>query len=481
MSAFIRNFASIALVLGMCWGGSIFYWRQTASAPDGVEILVMLGLLPVAVIGGGWMMRSLGQRVRDAAAERIAPAETATPIIGDDAVVDKMSHPCPLTLLASAVRLPLALEPTVVLADPLASARLHAHPIYRDSSGLPVYLAMSDGLDSSVLPPELDSEPAEHHRRALALLVPVAEDLLLQAVQAMPALTQIEGRVVAGWRQQIAENVECQLTIELLIPSAWPSTLRIACADWLQCSAQKLGIDARRFEVQVLPADDASDVWARLQQRMDASMQAAPGWQLLLATHSLIGPASLERWEASGRLRTSANPDGLVPGEAAAGVLLAWPGAEHEAAPRLYRTARAEVPAGTNVAARTRCVGELANALLERAGVEPSRIDLLISDADLRPDLAVEASSAAVQVCGDLDLSRQHIALPRSSGEIGPVLPLAQLALAHTHLDVGGEMVMILAVSPKSMRWAVLLDSPSPDQVSSGDALAADTAQPEPV
>lgn len=479
MPAFIRKFASVALVLGMCWGGSIVYWRQTGSTPGGMEMLAMLGLLPAGVLGGSWMLRGLAQRALDAAANRASSTDAAAqPDAGDPAAADASPPPRPLGLLAASVRLPLGLEPAALLADPLSRPRLRAHPRYRDASGLPVYLAMADDLDASVLPPELDGEQAEHIRRALALLVPVAEDLLLQAAQALPEQAQSEGRVVAGWRQQVADVVERQLSIELLVPSAWPMALREACADWLQHGAQQLGIDARRFDVQLSPADDAGEVWAHLQQRMQAPAQAAPGWQLLLACHSSVGQASLERWEASGRLRSPANPGGQVPGEAAAGVLLAWPPAE---APRLCSVERAELPDRSGAAVRTRRTGELAGASLERAAVEPARIDLVLSDADLRADPAAEASGAALQVCGELDLSRQYLALSTSSGEIGPVQPLAQLALALAHLDAGGEAVMMLAVSPASARWAAVLDSLSPDQAGLDVVPAADAAQPEPV
>ncbi|MFT4249230.1 MAG: hypothetical protein QM581_14560 [Pseudomonas sp.] len=481
MSGLMRKAAAAVLVFGLAWAGTIAYWRQTGSTPGGMEMLAMLGLLPAGVLGGGWMLRGLAQRALDASANRASSTDAAAPPAADvPAAADASPPPRPLALLAASVRLPLGLEPAGLLADPLVLARPRAHPNYRDSSGLPIYLAMADDLDASVLPAELDNEQTEHIRRALALLAPVAEDLLLQAAQALPAAAQSEGRVVAGWRRQVAEVVEHQLSIELLVPSAWSMALREACADWLRHSAQQLGIDARRFDVQLLPADDAGEVWAHLRQRMEASAQATPGWQLLLACHSTVGRASLERWEASGRLRSPANSGGQVPGEAAAGVLLAWPAAQ--AVPWLRSVERAELPDHSGVKARTRCTGELAGASLERAAVEPSRIDLVLSDADLRADPAVEASSAAHRVCVELDLSRQYLALSTSSGEIGPVQPLAQLALADAHLDAGGEAVMMLAVSPASTRWAaVLAPSSSPDQAGLDDVPAADAAQPEPV
>ncbi|WP_434026558.1 hypothetical protein [[Pseudomonas] boreopolis] len=50
MSAFIRRAASVVLVFGLTWAGTIAYWRQSGSTPGGMEILGMLGLLPAGLL-----------------------------------------------------------------------------------------------------------------------------------------------------------------------------------------------------------------------------------------------------------------------------------------------------------------------------------------------------------------------------------------------------------------------------------------------
>lgn len=480
MVGFVRGALTAIVILGVTWGGVIAYWRSAGTVPDARDIIAYLGLLPVGVFGGGWALRRIALRARDAAVERAAHrAETVPRETVPAEQASAAPLPRPLAVLSASVRLPLGLEPATLLADPLASPRLRPHPRHRDHRGLPVYVAMAADVDAeSALAPELDGEQAEHVRRALALLEPVVEDLLLDAAQALPALVRNEGRVVAGLRQTLAEVVERQLSIELLVPGTWAQPLREACAAWLARMAEQHGIDARRFQVQVVAADDAEAVWPRLHRRLDASAQASPGWDLLLACHSAIGTSSLERLEAAGQLRTHASPDGQVPGEAAAGVLLGWPPTQ---APLLRAVERVELPGRCTVAARGRLTGTLAGTALERGAIEAARVDLVLSDADLRAMPAAEASAATSLACNELDLSHQYVALGTSTGETGAVQPLAQLALALRHLQAGGDAALLLSVTPSTSRWAAVLDSRSPEQRGPDDDRTPVAAQTEPV
>lgn len=482
MFGFVRGALAAIVVLGVTWGGVIVYWRNAGTVPNARDLLLYLGLLPAGVLGGGWALRGMLQRARDVAISRAASAsaaETAPAETPDEAALETRPLPQPLAVIAAGVRLPLGLQTASLLADPIGSARLRPHPQQRDDRGLPVYVAMSDAVDvSTPLAQELDGEQVEHVRRALALLEPVAEDLLLQAARALPVLAQNEGRVIAGWRQTVGEAVERQLSIELLVPTDWSAPLREACAAWLQRVAEGDGIDPRRFAVQVSPVGGGDDVWRRLHRRLEESSQAAPGWQVLLACHSSISRASLDRLQASGRLRTSATPEGRVPGEAAAGVLLGWPAAS---APVLCAMERTELPGQCTGTARARLTGSLAGMALERGQTEAARIDLVLSDADLRAGLAAEASGAASSACNELDLSRQYLALGANLGDTGAVQPLAQLALAHAHLQGGGEAALLLAVTPAVTRWAAVLDSRFPEQRGPDDIRTTDAAKTEPV
>lgn len=481
MVGFFRGALAMLVVLGITWGGVISYWRYAGTVPNARDILAYLGLLPAGIFGGTWALRSFAQRARDTAAARSAASaetEVAEPETDTD-VVQVVAAQQPAAVLASSVRLPLGLAAESLLAEPLGTARLRAHPTFRDRSGLPVYLAMAEDVQAQVpLPQELEPEQAEHVRRALSLLEPVVEELLVEASQALPALASDQGKVVAGWRQTVNETVPCQLSIELLVPGDWPAYLREACEAWLRRSGVEQGLDARRFTVDVVPVEDADAAWSRLLRHVDAPPRQGPSWLLALACHSDIGTARLDRLEALGSLRTARLPDGRVPGEAAAGVLLGWTGA----GPAFLRgIEHAALPDGGNAASRGRLSGALAETALERSGIEASRVDMVLADADMRVDAAAEGSGVASRICQDIDLSRQYLALGTRTGHVGAVQPFAQLALAQRHLQAGGDAALVVGVASAGKRWIAVLDSLPPDQRGPGDVRATAAAQTEPV
>ncbi len=480
MVGFFRGALAMLIVLGITWGGVISYWRHAGTVPNARDILAYLGLLPAGLFGGAWALRRFAARVRDAAAARSASAgaDAAVPEAETDGGQPDAAQQ-PAAVLASSVRLPLDLTAESLLAEPLATARLRAHPAHRDRSGLPIYLAMAEEVQTlAPLPPELEAEQSEHARRALCLLEPVVEELMVEAARALPALASDQGRVIAGWRQTVNEVVPCQLSIELLVPGDWPAFLREACDAWLRRSAAEQGIDARRFAVDVVPVDDADAAWSRLLRRVDGPPRQGPAWLLALACHSDIGAARLDRLESLGSLRTARLPGGNVPGEAAAGVLLGWAGA---GSGFLKGIERAALPDGANAASRGRLTSALAETALERSSIEASRIDIVLSDADMRVEAAAEGSGVASRICQDIDLSRQYLALGTRTGNVGAVQPLAQLALAQRHLQSGGAAALIVAVASAEKRWIAVLDSLPPDQRGPDDARATAAAQTEPV
>ncbi|RBG46223.1 hypothetical protein BRM46_12340, partial [Xanthomonas oryzae pv. oryzae] len=62
MSGIFRNLLSAAAFFGVAWGGSIFYWRSSGTAPNGMQMLMYLGILPAGLLGGSWLLRDMGWR-----------------------------------------------------------------------------------------------------------------------------------------------------------------------------------------------------------------------------------------------------------------------------------------------------------------------------------------------------------------------------------------------------------------------------------
>ncbi|KAB7769655.1 hypothetical protein [Xanthomonas maliensis] len=476
MSAIVRNTLSTLTVFGLAWAGSIFYWRSSGATPSGMEMLTYLGLVPAGVLGGGWALRSLGQRALDRAGQALesdaSAGQDAAPVPAKDAAASAAPATRVLGVLAADAWLPPAREPAALLGQLPAPPRPGLHPHFRDRDGLPVYAAHVADLDPAVSPLSVDEHdvlpPA--HARALVLLEPVLENVLPPTVAALPVLETVEERVVAGWRQQSSQQVEQVLAIDLLVPLDWPAELRDRAQDWLQARVVDHGLDARRFAVNVIPAADANATWRYLQQA--AQLAGAPAWRLLLACASAIDPVVIEQWQQRGRLWDRLHPDGRVPGEAAAGVLLTSTPATDGVC--LHPARMQEVPAPAALAQCARATSQLASDALTAAAVEPARVDLVISDADQRGGVAAEAYGAASSACPDLDTSLQCLAFAATSGETGPVAPLAMLALAQAHLAAGTDAAtLLLGVDQGPARWAAVVALSTLPPADSDSASAA--------
>ncbi|MFC7520963.1 hypothetical protein ACFQS6_14140 [Xanthomonas populi] len=482
MSGIVRNGLSAAVFFGVAWGGSIFYWRSSGTTPNGMEMLTYLGILPASLLGGSWMLRDRGRRAlsraaeaADSAAAKAAERNDSKAAASSPSLEGAQATGATPTLLAGAVNLALGQQPQAILELRGNLPRPGLHKQFRDRDGLPVFVVQVPELEAPAATAAMlaslaagagaNARPLEHHKRAIALLEPVAEALLLEAAQALPPLPEAQDRVVAGLRHRVEAQVQNVLRIELWLPADWPVSLHQALGDWMLASASEHGLDPRRFGVEVIPMAGADGAWLRLQGLARGAESAVDGWQLIMACHSTIDQAQIEQMLESGRLMTRRLPDGRVPGEGASGVLLAiGPSASGDVL--LHPLQRARVPMDSGAKASARLTGELAAQMLQRAALAPTQVNLVLSDADHRATLAAEAAAAAALACPDLDTAVQCLPLATATGDLAAVQPLAMLALAHAHVAAGQHAVLMLGVDQAGLRIATLVSprlSPQPD------------------
>src|SRR5690606_2667298 len=133
----------VAAVFVAVWLCVILYWRSSGATPGGTQMLLLLGVLPVALLGGIWLVR----RARASRAEP-APAEEPKEVAaasGDEATYEATP---PLHCLAGALRLPCGDDASEVLAVLPTPPRPGLHPKFRDRDGLPVFAAHVERLDT---------------------------------------------------------------------------------------------------------------------------------------------------------------------------------------------------------------------------------------------------------------------------------------------------------------------------------------------
>ncbi|AOY62906.1 MULTISPECIES: membrane protein [Gammaproteobacteria] len=462
MSGIVRNALSAAVSFGVAWGGSIFYWRSSGTTPNGMEMLTYLGILPASLLGGSWLLRDMGRRslsratdaADSAAAKAVEHSDSKAAAASSSSLEAPPATGARPALLAGAVNLALGQQPQAILALRGNLPRPVLHKQFRDRDGLPVFVVQVPDLATSDA--GANERPLEHHTRAIALLEPIAEALLLEAAQALPPLPEAQDRLVAGLRHRVEAQVQNVLRIELWLPADWPASLHQALGDWMLESASEHGLDPRRFGVEVIPMAGADHAWSRLQGLARGAESAVDGWQLIMACHSTIDQAQIEQMLESGRLMTRRSPDGRVPGEGASGILLAsGPGASGDVL--LHPLQRVGMPLDSGAKTSARLTGELAAQTLQRAALAPTQVDLVLSDADHRANLAAEAAAAAALACPDLDTALQCLPLAAATGDLAAVQPLVMLALAHAHVAAGRQAVLMLGVDQAGLRIATLV------------------------
>ncbi|HEL2977790.1 TPA: hypothetical protein UMB92_000607 [Stenotrophomonas maltophilia] len=477
MAGWLGKAASVVMVFIATWGATIVYWRNSGTVPTGMQMLAYLGLLPVGLSGAGFMLRSAARRGADAALAK-AGDEASAPAKSDSGAVAERAVQVPaVALLAGELKLGIDLDPQALLATAATPPRPALDGRFRDNYNLPVRMSAAVDLDEfDVLQTRQDGiDTAAHERRALALLQPVLERLLESAFASLPEIAASEEVVVAGLRRRDEQRVENVLTVELLVPGSWSDALRPWVQDWLLQQARAVGLDARRFDVRITTFDGAREVWPHLQRVIDAlHASSSPRWHLLLATSSSIDAGIVSAWQATGVLATAKDPDGRVPGEGAAGVLLASTGAAREGDGRVWRPqlVRAEQIEGQRPAEQRRQLAALASQWQASLHSEGGQAQFVLHDADHRGDLMVDAAAIAAALAPDLDFSPQSLALAISAGELGPVLPVAQLALAHAQLQRQAEPVLLLGVADNQQRLFGLVD-PLPFPTLPADAPSA--------
>lgn len=481
--AIARATGVVVLVFALVWLAVVLAWRARGVTPGGAELFGYLLVLPLVLLGGIWLVRRA--RARGGAT---APAASDAAAVGTEAATGATDRA--LTLLGAALWMRAGDSPAAVCAALADPARPPLHPRLRDRLGLPVFAAPVEAVDGEAVADMVAATTADgdafrriatpEQLRALALLDPVAEALLAQALPE-PAGTGGDAPLTAGGMHPFAMHhsrssradapapARAPTQVRLLLPAAWPAQVRTAAADWVRAKAVALGHAAGAVELEVTPVAAAIDAWRLLEHLALATPAAGDGPQLLLAADSLLGEASIDRLDSRRELLVSGHPEGLVPGEGAAGLLFGVPDPAAEAVAVTVHGMR-QAPAGQGRGAGAEA-GRLLRDSLALARTEADHIAALFTDADQRPSRSIEVAGAVTAALPALDALADVRSLGVVCGATGAVAPLALLAAAAD--AARAAPVLVLGTGDASLRVAMTL---SPLAVPNDQAAAAESA-----
>lgn len=408
MPAWGKSALLVGLLFIGCWGAAILYWRMTDRMPTAGELAFCLVGAPLLVTSGVWLSRRM---LEQRAAPSPAPAAAAT----------RVAEHRGLLILDSALRLPCGSSAEEVYSAIRSNkARPDLDRELLDDDGFPVMTARCMLADDEGLRDEIaewmaangfaNAEFVDEHWRALVLATQVVDDLL-------------SSTVAAGHSLQLRT-----------IGPDWPPAQRRASDGWLTHKASQCGLPTDRITIaQALPEGDPN--LALIESHL-AQADDAPGLTLLLAFASNIGNETVSRWSDNGTLFTPANADGQIPGEGAAGLLLANPQHHPPDAGRRHATfTRVETEAVDIADVKSKRgdpqqLASLAGRACDRCGIASSRITAIAADTGHRPNQVLEIMGLAAIISSELDAQDDVIRIGTAAGTCGGVPALAGIALA---------------------------------------------------
>ncbi len=487
-------FKGVALLLALCclvWVGMLWHWQNTQHDMSVRDVVVYLGALPLTlfalVLLGGWAWR--GASAKAVAQDATAATATATLPPAQTALSkDEAARHATWQLLAAHGHTVIG----ATAAEWLEAAEAQKpapsiDPELRDAAGLPVISARVADVNVAALDEEIDAQlrslQAQHPRleltpplrRALALL----REPLTAAVAALApwaeALSAAVPRHSTGNAGPTTPSAMADQRVGVL--AAWPAGLnaleRELAQHWLtaQCKQAGEGLVAPERWILVPADNDATNATAlcgpRLWLRADAWFEVQRREQrqdalLLVAAHSDIDAQALKRLDAAGGVFSADRPKGVIPGEAAAVLLLApasWPADARAEAPKPHLHRAAVAQRDKSIDAPGRLAHTLAPQLIAQAlaaaQLGKDDIGAIANDADQHTARGAELFAAMLAELPQLDAADDMRMVGQLCGNIGACATLMTAAMAAQQATATDKPC--LALSLRDAQWRAAL------------------------
>ncbi len=483
--------AGLGLVIFVTvWVVTLWQWYRSQQPLNSEEVATQLILLPVGLTLAALLAWWGAARLRQWLAKPVEAAVVATPAGGVDPAQKNeggaaaQSMPLGLAcILAEALTLPEGDDPqaawTTLRSGPL---RPGLDPQLQDADGMPIFssrmagLSTEDWLDAHA---EVTASPLpESLLRAMALIeaplhqllcaLPAPDGLewagagtetdLSSSVRGEGGATFLSGVGQSGGRDQALRRRELapSLDIQLWVPSDWTDEHRSLFLDWLRHQSG-MALDWARASGSVEPRWSVASIdgpeagWDHLLPRLsELHADVRPRLLLVLAAQSLVDEACVAGLQARGELFTTQHQGGRVPGEGAAGLLLAN-------APMVARCTPAQHPwLGMPCTARRQrsadrsgrpgsdeLISVMQQALSPWVQAAPGASGQgswwCLSDADHRPGRASELFEAFQALQPDADAMQSVLRLGDVWGELGIARALLPVALAASVVRQGAQ------------------------------------------
>jgi hypothetical protein len=442
MPSWLKTTMLAGLVFFICWGGAIYYWRTTRSAPGATDLALYLLGLP--------SLLALALCIGEKLAGQHAPA-AAVPIALTASQPAAPAQTAPLAILATSLRAAHGATAEELLAAIAAGkARAGLDPELVDEDGFPVMSVRSPDARNDALQDRIMAwfrqngmpglQLGAEQWRALVLGSAVVAELAARAARLLPA------------------DDPAMLRLVPLLPAEWPEAQRHAAGIWFEHTAAQCGWPIEHITLAALDGIDlhaATPSAALGRLAHEAATTDVRVTALLVACASHIGADSVARWAADGALFTARHPQGAIPGEGAAGLLLAdLPQARAVDGLRFsvlapLQEARREAPAET--------LGAAAQRLLAGRSADADAIAQVVADTGHRSSRVLELMAFMAGTLPRLDAIEDVVRVGEACGSCAALPFVTALALASHRAQQGNLAVLCLGNEDPQRRHAALV------------------------
>jgi hypothetical protein len=432
MASWLRNALLAVLVVGLTWSGAVVYWRNSVNGPSPVDlVLVMLGL-PLLLLGGLWY----GRRLMTPSPSPAAPAPAQQP-----AAPAPAAQAPSMAVIATSLRMPHA-SSAAELSGRLerGNARASLDPELVGDDGYPIMSARAAAADDADAREQVSAWIERHGGNPDQLYEEQLRGLLLAG-----AVAQELGAVAADECIPPGQAAPA-LQLALLAPPNWNGDLRRIALDYLRAAVIGAGWPEGAVTAHIV--EEACAVLP------GGARHAA--CTLLVAAASYVGDYTVNEWSADLTLFSAAHQQGLIPGEAAAGLLLS--SAQGDGHARVSgAAAMRDSSADSERRPDSRVLAALVKRTLGDAGVAVDSIAAVTADTGHRTGRLMEVSGLLRDVLPHLDAGIDLRATGIASGSCADAGFIAALALAAEQARVLGAPVLCVANEDPFRRTALIV------------------------
>ena len=457
MSKFLAGALAFVVITAVVWISVLWRWESTGHDMSVSDIVIYLAVLPLTclalLLALRWAWRGAGKRHAAATTARAAAAPVGGVAGGADAATDDARRHATTLLLGAWLRSAAGSSPEDLLdAAKAGEPRPALDTELRDDAGMPLMAGRIADIDTAELEDAArplvaaviaqqggqwqGMEPGQQVWRALAAL----QAPLASAVEAIQPWSERFAPPAAAPGTPAPRTPARLVHLLVALPEAWHAFERSVAQAWItQCVAEhSKEVAAASFRTEIVAAS-GPQLWLKADQLLQTlARESRDDLLLLAACHSDLSEAAVAALENARRLFTAtANPKGVMPGEAAAALLLAqpgWPPAPHDDAPFAHLHRPAVLRRDKSIEAPGRVSSDLLQHGCAQAftasQIDAAQVKALVCDADQHTARSTELFGATLALLPDLDPSEDMRVLGTVTGHTGAASTLAVIAAA---------------------------------------------------